>query len=77
MKQCGFHWNEAPIAHFPRSLFGNLVADSDELLLPVDILPSQDLVLGVFPDQFAAPDAGETRRRKERDQFRHLFFCCR
>jgi hypothetical protein len=45
--------------------------------LPVDILPSQDLVLGVFSDQFAAPDAGETRHCKKRDQFRQLFFCCR
>ena len=50
MKQCGFHWNKAPITHFPRSLFGNLVADSDQLFLPVDIFPPQDLVLGVFSD---------------------------
>ena len=35
MKQCGFHWNKAPITHFPRSLFGNLVADSNQLFLPV------------------------------------------
>ena len=47
MKQCGFHWNKAPITHFARSLFGNLVADSDQLFLPVDIFPPRDLVLGV------------------------------
>jgi hypothetical protein len=43
MKQCGFHWNKAPIAHFARSLFGNLLADSDQLFLPIDIFPPQDL----------------------------------
>ena len=61
MKQCGFHWNKAPITHFARSLFGNLVADSDKLFLPADIFPPKDLVLGVFSDQFTAPEAGETR----------------
>ena len=71
MKQCGFHWNKAPITRFPRSLFGDLVADSDQLLLPVDIFPPQDLVLGVFSDQFTAPEAGETRHSKKRDQFGH------
>ena len=55
MKQCGLHWNKAPITHFARSLFGNLVADSNQLFLPVDIFPPQDLVLGVFSDQFTAP----------------------
>ena len=64
MKQCGFHWNKAPITHFPRTLFGNLVADSDQLFLPVDIFQSQDLVLGVFSDQFAAAEASETRHSK-------------
>ena len=77
MKQCGFHWNKAPITHFPRSLFGNLVADSDQLFLPVDIFPPQDLVLGVFSDQFTAAEASETRHSKKRDQFGHLLFCCR
>ena len=61
MNQCGFHWNNAPITHFPRSLFSNLVADGDQLFLPVYIFPPQDLVLGVFSDQFTAPEAGETR----------------
>ena len=55
----------------------NLVADSDQLFLPVDIFPPQDLVLGVFSDQFTAPEAGKTRHSKKRDQFRHLFFCRR
>ena len=64
MKQCGFHWNKAPIAHFPRSLFGNLVADSDRLFLPVDIFPPQDLALGVFSDQCTAAEASETRHKK-------------
>ena len=77
MKQCGFHWNKAPITRFPRSLFGNLVADGDQLFLPVDIFPPQDLVLGVFSDQFTASEAGETRHCKKRDQFGHLFFCRR
>src|SRR5208337_1506852 len=77
MKQCSFHWNKAPITHFARSLFGNLVADSDQLFLPVDIFPPQDLVRGIFSDQFTAPEAGETRHSKKRDQFRQLFFCRR
>jgi hypothetical protein len=38
-------------------LFGNLVADSDQLFLPVDIFPPQDLVPGVFSDQFTAAEA--------------------
>jgi len=66
MKQCGFHWNKASITHFPRSLFGNLVSDSDQLFLPVDIFPPQDLVLGVFSDQFTAAEASETRHSKKR-----------
>src|SRR3984957_11384467 len=65
MKQCGFHWNKAPITHFPRSLFGNLVADSDQLFLPVDIFPPQNLVLDVFSDQFTAAEASETRHSKK------------
>jgi len=60
MNQRGFHWNKAPITHFPRNLFSNLVADGDQLFLPVYIFPPQDLVLGVFSDQFTAPEAGET-----------------
>ena len=59
MKQRGFHRNKTAIAHFSRSLFGNLVANSDQLFLPIDIFPLQDLVLGVFPDQFTPPNAGE------------------
>src|SRR5580700_3318760 len=48
MKQRGFHRNKTSIAHFSRSLFGNLVANSDQLFLPIDIFPLQDLVLGVL-----------------------------
>ena len=36
MKQGGFHGNQTSIAHFSRSLFGNLVANSDQLFLPID-----------------------------------------
>ena len=62
MKQRGFHRNKTSIAHFSRSLFGNLVANRDQLLSPINIFPLQDLVLGVFPDQFTPPNAGETRQ---------------
>jgi len=75
MKQRGFHRNKTSIAHFSRSLFGNLVANRDQLFLPIDIFPLQDLVLGVFPDQFTPPNAGEARHCKKRNQFGHLFFC--
>src|SRR6516164_6154376 len=44
MTQRGFHRNKPSIAHFSRSLFGNLAAYSDQLFLP--IFPLQDLVLG-------------------------------
>ena len=72
MKQRGFHRNKTSIAHFSRSLFGNLVANSDQLFLPINIFPLQDLVLGVFSDQFTAAEASETRHSKKRDQFGHL-----
>jgi hypothetical protein len=61
MKQRGFHWNKTSIAHFSRSLFGYLVANSDQLFLPIDIFPLQGLILGVFSHQFSPPNAGETR----------------
>jgi hypothetical protein len=61
MKQRGFHRNKTAIAHFSRSLFGNLVANSDQVFLPVYIFPPQNLVLGLFSDQFTATEAGETR----------------
>ena len=75
MKQRGFHRNKSSIAHFSRSLFGYLVANRDQAFLPIDIFPFQDLVLGVSPDQFTPPNAGEARHCKKGDQFRHLFFC--
>jgi len=31
---------------------GNLVVNGYQVFLPIDIFPLQDLVLGVFPDQF-------------------------
>jgi len=52
MKQCGFHWNRAPITQFARSLFGNLVADSDQLFLPVEI---RDLTTGLWIWRFENP----------------------
>jgi hypothetical protein len=63
MKQCGFHWNKAPITHFPRSLFGNLMADSDQLFLPVDIFPPQDLILGVHGLHALAERTKSNRQR--------------
>jgi hypothetical protein len=50
MKQCRFHGNKTSIAHFSRSLFGNLVANSDQSLLPANIFPAQGLAPGVFSD---------------------------
>jgi len=67
MKQRGFHRNKTSIAHFSRSLFGNLVANSDQVFLPIDIFPLQDLVLGVFSHQFTPPNAGEARHCKKSD----------
>src|SRR5271165_5764909 len=57
MKQGAFHRNKTSIANFSRSLFGNLVANSDQLFLPINIFPLQDLVLGVFSHQFTPPNA--------------------
>src|SRR6516165_11480120 len=65
MTQRGFHRNKTAIAHFSRSLFGNLVANSDQVFLPIDIFPLQDLVLGVYPDQFTPPNAGQGDRNRE------------
>ena len=64
MKQHGFHRNKTAIAHFSRSLFGNLVANGDQVFSPIDIFPLQDLVLGVLPDQFTPPNTGEASHRK-------------
>jgi hypothetical protein len=75
MKQCRFHWNKTSIAHFSRSLFDNLVANSDQSLLPANIFPPQDLVPNVFSDQFAAPDTGKSAIARKGDQLRHLLFC--
>jgi hypothetical protein len=75
MKQRGFHRNKTSIAHFSRSLSADLVANSDQLFLPINIFPLQDLVLGVFSQQFTPPNASEARRCKKRNQLRHLFFC--
>ena len=77
MKQCGFHRNKTSITYFSRSLFGNLVANSDQFFLPIDIFPLQDLVLGVFSHQFTPTNAGEARHRKIRNQFGYLLFSCR
>ena len=67
MKQRGFHRNKTSIAHFSRSLFGNLVANSDQVFWPIEIFPLQHLVLGVFSDQFTPPNVGEARHCKKRE----------
>src|SRR5215831_16971797 len=55
-------------APFSRSLFDNLVANSDQMFLPIDIFPLQDLVLDVFPETIHPPNAGEARHCKKRNR---------
>ena len=70
MKQRGFHRNKTSIAHFSRSLFGNLVAYSDQVFLPIDIFPLQDLVLDVFPETIHSAECRRSPPLQEKESVR-------